>query len=90
MNHLNINKTGYTVGILTAVFFIICIFWGVLLTDPVLKELHYNILRLSFPGFAFTAAGVITGLIESFVYGWFFGALLAWLCKKMCVVEQKK
>ncbi len=80
-------KTGYLVGIFSFVFFVLCMFWGLVLSDPILKELHQNILRIVYPGFGFSAQGVLLAGVEAFVYGWFFGVLLAWLCKKMCIVD---
>lgn len=87
MNHLNIIKTGNLVGILAVAFFALCLAWGLLLSDPTLKELHGNLLLIAFPGFSFGVLGIVIGAVEAFVYGWLFGILLAWLCKKMCIVN---
>ena len=85
MNHLNSVKTGNALGIISVVFFFLCIAWGLLLSDPALKELHLNILRIAYPGFTMSVVGAIIGIVEAFAYGWVFGALFAWLCRKMCV-----
>jgi len=90
MNHLNITKTGNVVGLISVAFFFLCMAWGVVLTDPALKELHTNILRIAYPGFGMSFAGAVIGTIWAFVYGWFFGALLAWLCKKICISDEEK
>lgn len=90
MKNLNINKTGYVLGIISVVFYLICSFWGGLLTSPALQELHWSLLQLVYPGFAFTVSGYIIGLVEAFVYGWIFGALFAWLCEKVCVKTKVK
>ena len=90
MNHLNTMKTGYVIGVISVAFFALCMFWGLLISDPILKELHQNILRIAYPGFSFGLAGIIIGAIEAFVYGWFFGVFLAWLCRKMCVVAREQ
>jgi hypothetical protein len=90
MNNLSIKKTGNLIGILSVVFFVLCMFWGILLTDPVLKELHVNILRIVFPGFTMSFIGTVIGTVESFIYGWVFGVLLAWLCRKICVTKINK
>jgi len=87
MNHLNIKKSGNIFGIITVAFFALCIFWGLIITSPVLSELHLNILRITFPGFSMSFIGIIIGVAESFVYGWVFGALFAWLCKKTCTSD---
>ncbi len=87
MNNLNINKTGYVLGILSALFFIVCTIWGVLISAPVLKELHLMLMQIAYPGFTLTAVGYIIGLVEAFVYGYIIGALFAWLCKKVCITS---
>ena len=84
MRHLNINRIGYVVGLLLVAFYLVCTAWGVLLSAPALKELHFQLLQLTFPGFAFTIVGYSIGLVEAFVYGWAFGALFAWLHRKIC------
>tara|TARA_B100000745_G_scaffold300564_1_gene255328 strand:- start:14419 stop:14682 length:264 start_codon:yes stop_codon:yes gene_type:complete len=83
MNH-SLKKTGHIVGVLFVAFFALCMFWGLLLVDPALKELHRNLLLIAFPGFSFTAIGIVIGAAESYAYGWLFGALYAWLCKVTC------
>ena len=83
MNHLRTTQTGTIVGILSVVFFLLCMAWGLLLTDPVLKELHVNLLRIALPGFSMSLIGFIIGAVESFIYGWIFGALFSLLHKKM-------
>ena len=88
MNHINITKTGNVVGIISIAFFLLCLIWGVILTDPVLKELHTNIIRITYPGFTISIGGVIIGLIEAFIYGWLFGVLSSWLCKKICIFNK--
>jgi uncharacterized protein YacL len=85
MNNLHIARTGYIVGGLSIVFFILCMIWGTILTDPTLKELHLNILKITYPGFTMSAVGFVIGVVESFVYGFVFGVLFAWLCKVVCV-----
>jgi len=90
MNKLNITKTGYVVGIISVVLYVICTVWGVLLGSQELKELHVKLLEMAFPGFSFTFIGYIIGLVESFVYGWLFGVFLAWLCRKICVSEHNE
>lgn len=90
MNNLNIIKTGNVFGILSVVFFLLCMAWGFILTAPELKELHLNILRIVYPGFAMSIIGATVGIVASFIYGWFFGALFAWLCRKVCIQEENK
>jgi len=85
MNNLNIIKTGNVAGIISVVFFLVCMTWSVLFTAPELKELHLNLMRITYPGFSMNFIGAILGIVEAFIYGWLFGALLAWLCKKVCI-----
>ncbi len=88
MENLNINKTGYVIGILSIIFFLACTAWGVLLPTQALKELHFSLLQMAYPGFAFTLVGYVIGVIEAFIYGWFAGVLFAWLCKQLCVTNE--
>lgn len=90
MNHLNITKTGNIVGVISVAFFLLCMAWGAVLVDPILKELHVNILRIAYPGFSMSFAGAIIGIVEAFIYGWLFGALLSWLCRKICISDKNK
>lgn len=85
MNNLSVVRTGYVVGGLSVAFFVLCMIWGVIISDPTLKELHLNILKIAYPGFAMSVTGFVIGVIESFIYGWIFGALFAWLCRLACV-----
>ncbi len=90
MNHLNIKKTGNVIGIVSVAFFFLCMAWGLVLVDPTLKELHANALRIAYPGFSMSLAGAAIGAIWAFIYGWFFGAFFAWLCRKICIFEGGK
>ncbi len=84
MKNPNINKTGYVVGIISVLFFLICSVWGALFSSLVLKELHFNLLQLAYPGFDFTFSGYIIGLVEAFFYGWLIGVFFVWLHNKIC------
>lgn len=83
MKQSNVVRTGNVVGILGVALFLLCMVWGLLLSDPILKELHLNILRITFPGFSMSLIGALVGAVESFVYGWVLGALFFWLHKIM-------
>ncbi len=83
----NINKLGYAVGIISVIFYLVCTVWGGLFSSLGLKELHLQLLQLTYPGFAFTASGYIIGLVEAFIYGWVIGVLFGWLHNKICCVE---
>lgn len=86
---LHIKRTGNVVGIISVVFFLLCMWWGLLFTDPVLRDLHANLLRIAYPGFTMSVAGAGIGVVESFGYGWVLGAFFAWLCNSICVSEEK-
>ncbi len=88
MNRLNVVRTGNVLGIISAAFFLACMVWGFLFSDPVLQELHLNLLRLVYPGFTMSLAGGVIGIVEAFVYGWLLGVLFAWLCRIACVEEK--
>ncbi len=88
-NKISVTKAGYVGGILSVAFFIVCSMWGGLLGAPELKELHWNILRIAFPGFGLGVFGYVVGLVEAFVYGWAVGAFFVWLCRKICVNGDK-
>ena len=89
MNKFNKTRAGYAGGVFVVAFFVICAAWGILLGAPELKELHLNLLRLTFPGFGFSFSGYLIGLVEAFVYGWVGGVFLVWLCEKICVGGKK-
>jgi len=90
MKNLNLSKIGYIVGIISVSFFVVCSFWGLLFTSASLKELHFMLLQLAYPGFAFTVVGYTIGLLEAFAYGWFVGAFFAWLHEKICFPKDNK
>lgn len=58
--------------------FIICFFWGSLLADPALKDLHMALLKMSFPGFTgLTIGSFLNGFIQSIIWGLIIGWALA-------------
>ena len=84
MNKTKVTKTGNLIGILSVIFFFICMSWGLFIFDPVLKELHINMMKIAYPGFSMGLGGAIIGTIESFIYGWILGALFIVLHKRIC------
>lgn len=81
MNQIKLIQTGNLIGILSVLFFFLCILWEVLLFEPNLKEFHMNLMRVMYPGFGTNLLGIIIGVVEAFMYGWIIGSLLAWLRK---------
>lgn len=90
MNNLNVTRMGNVVGVISIAFFFLCMAWGIELSNPALKELHLNILKIAYPGFTMSFAGAIIGTAWAFIYGWLFGALFGWLCRKFCVSSERK
>ncbi len=90
MNRLNIVRIGIVVGIVSVVFFLLCVVWDSAISDQALRELHNNILRIAYPGFSASFTGILIGAVEAFAYGWILGALFSWLCNKICVSSENK
>ncbi len=79
MEKLSINKTGYVVGILSVIFYLVCSIWGGMFASVTLKEFHFNFLQIAYPWFSYTVGGYMIGFIEAAIYGWVTGALFVWL-----------
>lgn len=77
-------KIGHVAGVVSNFFFLACILWGAVLVTSELKDFHYNLIRVMYPGYGNTILGFIIGLAESYVYGWLIGAGFAKLCNKIC------
>lgn len=77
---------GPAFGMVSAVLYVVCFLWGVLLTNPALQELHMNILRILFLDAGFVGLNVITfivGVIMLYIGGLIAGWVLA-LCLNHC------
>ena len=70
-------------------FYALCMLWGMPISDSVLQTLHYNLLQIAYPGFAYTTIGLLWGLLESILYGFGFGVLFVWLTKVCCVTTHR-
>ncbi|OGJ60575.1 hypothetical protein A3A67_01445 [Candidatus Peribacteria bacterium RIFCSPLOWO2_01_FULL_51_18] len=73
-------------ALLSAAAFVLCFFWGKLLSDPALQELHRNSLRIflldaGFVGNNFTT--LLVGTLASAVWG-MIGGLALGFCLKHC------
>ena len=86
---LNVWKTGYIGGALSAIGMIACVGWRFLLNTQVLKDAHLQLMQIMYPGFDLTNKGLAIGFGEAFLYGLFFGVLFAWLFNKIRVMEDK-
>ena len=72
---LRIKTVSLALGLTFAVSFVICILWGLLLPEQV--HMH-EFLQFVLPGFSWISFGsVALGLIESFLFGVYFGVVYA-------------
>lgn len=78
MSHYSLQQWSKAFALLFGIFFIICLLWNYVITDPALQRLHMDILRLSLPGFSdMSPVSILIGLIESVLYGLILGAATA-------------
>lgn len=62
-------------GLTFAISFLVCVLWGLLLPEPM--HMH-RFLELVLPGFRWISFGsTVLGLVESFLFGVYFGVLYA-------------
>ncbi|MBF8280246.1 MAG: hypothetical protein HW383_19 [Candidatus Magasanikbacteria bacterium] len=72
----SISKHAAFLGFFIVILYVVCLVWGSFLSEPVLVELHTNLLKLAFPGFkGYDAMSLVLGGVLSFVYG-FVAALI--------------
>lgn len=58
------------VGLVFALVYVVCYFWGYTNNEPAVRELHLNLLKLSFLGFTgMNGLSFFLGLIQSFIWG---------------------
>ena len=70
---LRIRTVSLALGLTFAVSFVICILWGLLLPEQV--HMH-EFLQFVLPGFTWISFGsAALGLIESFLFGVYFGVI---------------
>ncbi|MCF7844582.1 MAG: hypothetical protein K9M03_02020 [Kiritimatiellales bacterium] len=78
MSTYSVRQWALALAIIAVTIFGICFFWGSFLSDPALKDLHMNLMRVCFPGFSgMTLGGFINGSIQSIVWGLVIGWMLA-------------
>ena len=70
---LRIKTVSLALGLTFAVSFVVCILWGLLLPE----QLHmHQFLQFVLPGFTWISLGsVVLGLVESFLFGVYFGVI---------------
>lgn len=72
---LNAKLWALTLMTWTAVTYVLCVGWGLLMPT----RLHTELLEISLPGFEWLTVGsFFLGLVEATLYGAYAGALLAW------------
>ena len=70
---LRIKTVSLALGLTFAVSFVVCVLWGLLLPEPV--HMH-QFLQFVLPSFTWISWGsAILGVIESFVFGVYFGVV---------------
>ena len=67
--------------------FIGCFLWDSIITDPVLKELHMNMLKISFFGFS---GRDLTSFVSGIVQSTIWGAVAGWLIATCLNMFKKK
>ncbi|MBU0767171.1 hypothetical protein KKF55_05365 [Patescibacteria group bacterium] len=78
MSTYSTRQWAFALAIVASSIFVACFFWGSFLSDPVLKDLHMNLMRVSFLGFSdMTIGGFINGFLQSVVWGLGIGWILA-------------
>ncbi len=78
-----------TVGLMTILLFIACMFWKMTITDPVVEQFHMLGLKLVFPGFrGFDVASILWGMLLSFVYGFVVSFVFHVLHPDCCPVKK--
>ena len=72
---LRIKTVSLSLGLTFAVSFVICVLWGLLLPE----QLHmHEFLQYVLPGFTWISFGsAVLGLVESFLFGVYFGVVYA-------------
>lgn len=77
MDNQNFWKLGTRIGVFFVILFIICFAWFYIRGgSPEIKQLHENLLALSFLGWSgMSVASFILGLIQTFIWGYVAVAL---------------
>ena len=71
---------GPALGLVSAVLYAACFLWGILLTNPVLQEIHTNALRILLLDAGFVGLNVMTfiaGITVTYIGGLLVGFVLA-------------
>ena len=69
---LNIKVVSWSLGIFTAISFIVCVIYGLIVPPSLLHMASF--LEMAFPAFKWlTVGGFCLGLVESFLYGAYAG-----------------
>ena len=86
MSTFSIYQWARALALMGAGAFILCFFWGMLLTDPALKEIHLNSISIFLLGAGFVGTNIMTfivGTVMSAIWGAVGGMTLV-LCLNHC------
>ena len=73
MSKLNLQLVGTSLGVATAIAYLVCVVFRPLFPGWTMYSIdHWTAM---FPGFSWTLAGILIGLVESALYGFLAGAL---------------
>lgn len=77
-----LTQLGWTLSLLFSLGFLVCFVWTFILTGDQ-RELHLSLLQLSYLKFSgLDAVSFISGLVQSFVWGWIVALVFLWLWKR--------
>ena len=66
----SVNRWMLSFSLVFAILFIICFYWGMFISDPILEGMHMDLMRLAFPGFkGITLWSFVNGIFQSFLWG---------------------
>ncbi len=71
MTTLRIKAVGLSLSALFAITYVLCVIWDLVLPGWAM----YQVWQRLFPGFSWSAAGLLIGLFETVVYGFYAAAV---------------
>ncbi len=71
MNGLRIKTVGLSLSVLFAVTYVFCVFWDLVLPGWAM----YEVWQRLFPGFSWSAVGLLIGLVETVFYGFYVAVI---------------
>ncbi len=71
MKRLSIKTVGLSLGIFFAVSYVLCIIWDLVFPGWAMYQLWQGLL----PGFSWSAVGLLIGLVETALYGFYVAVI---------------